>query len=215
MYFIPQERYIAEKPIKIDEKWPADGAIIFEKAELRYRENTALVFNQLSFSVAPAEKIGIVGRTGAGKSTISVALSRLVELSGGRILIDGVDIAAIDLTKLREKVTFIPQDPSLFTGSLRFNIDPFGSCSDSEIERLAARAGLADILLRKQTAEMIVRQGGCGKNFGKKGKKKKKAKKGRPDAMTELTSDAIESINKGGVYFWLTENGNNLSVGER
>ena len=214
MYFIPQERYIAEKPIKIDEKWPADGAIIFDKAELRYRENTALVFNQLSFSVAPAEKIGIVGRTGAGKSTISVALSRLVELSGGRILIDGFDISAIDLTKLREKITFIPQDPSLFTGTLRFNIDPFSNFSDGEIERLAARAGLADILLRKQTAEMIVRQGGGARGMGKK--KKKKGKKGKGNgAASELTTDAIESINKGGVYFWLTENGNNLSVGER
>ena len=76
-------------------------------------------------------------------------MSRLVELSSGRILIDGVDIAALDLTRLREKITFIPQDPCLFTGTLRYNIDPFGVSSEGEIERLAARAGLADILVRK------------------------------------------------------------------
>ena len=76
--------------------------------ELRYRNNTDLVLKGLSFSIGSNEKIGIVGRTGAGKSTISAALSRLVELAGGRILIDGVDIASLDLEKLRENMTFIP-----------------------------------------------------------------------------------------------------------
>ena len=95
------------------------------------------------------EKIGIVGRTGAGKSTISMALSRIVELSGGKIVIDGVDIAQIDLTQLRKRITFIPQDPCLFTGTLRYNIDPFGAVSDEDILELAERAGLHEILTRK------------------------------------------------------------------
>ena len=71
-----------------------------------------------------------------------MALSRMVELSAGQIVIDGVDIAKIDLTKLRQSITFIPQDPCLFTGTLRYNIDPFGAVSDADIEELAQRAGL-------------------------------------------------------------------------
>jgi ABC-type multidrug transport system fused ATPase/permease subunit len=69
-------------------------------------------------------KVGVVGRTGAGKSTLGLTLSRIIELESGAILIDGVDISKVDLNLLRSKVTVIPQDPTLFTGSLRFNIDP-------------------------------------------------------------------------------------------
>ena len=103
----------------------------------------------LTFTTKPAEKIGIVGRTGAGKSTICAALSRLVELRDGRIVIDGIDIAKLDLDTLRERMTFIPQDPCLFTGSLRYNIDPFGRFSDEEVQQLAIRTGLGEVLLRK------------------------------------------------------------------
>ena len=108
---IPQEQYKAKQnqdDRKELDNWPAKGTIEFDKVELRYRKNTDLVLKGLSFSIGSNEKIGIVGRTGAGKSTISAALSRLVELAGGRILIDGVDIASLDLDKLRENMTFIP-----------------------------------------------------------------------------------------------------------
>ena len=71
-------------------------------------------------------KVGVVGRTGAGKSTLGLTLSRLIELESGSILIDGQDISKVSLRHLRSKVTVIPQDPTLFTGSLRFNIDPLG-----------------------------------------------------------------------------------------
>jgi len=151
--------------------------------ELRYRKNTDLVLKGLSFNVGPGEKIGIVGRTGAGKSTISAALSRLVELSSGEIEIDGVDIAKVDLNALREKITFIPQDPCLFTGSLRYNVDPFGLASDEQVESMARRAGLQDILMRKQTAETIV---GGKPMKGRKGKAKKSKAKGKK--LDEATS---------------------------
>lgn len=81
--------------------------------------------DKLCFAVESCKKIGICGRTGAGKSTIALTLSRIVELESGTILIDGVDISKVNLRTLRNKITVIPQDPTLFRGSLRFNLDPF------------------------------------------------------------------------------------------
>jgi len=78
----------------------------------------------LNLNIKGGQKIGIVGRTGAGKSTISLALTRIVEIEQGKILIDGKSITDHSLEQLREKITIIPQDPTLFTGTLRFNIDP-------------------------------------------------------------------------------------------
>jgi len=92
---------------------------------LRYRPTTELVLKGLSFDVKAGTKVGVVGRTGAGKSTISMALSRIVELDQGQILIDGVDISQHDIQQLRSKITVIAQDPTLFTGTLKFNLDPF------------------------------------------------------------------------------------------
>ena len=135
-----------------------------------------------------------------------MALSRLVELSGGSINIDGVDIAKVSMTRLRKGITFIPQDPCLFTGTLRYNIDPFNQASDEEIDHLARKAGLDHILTRKQTAEMI--QGGSMRS----GKKKKRRGGNNKKA---LSTAALQSLEKGGVHFWITENGSNLSVGER
>ena len=91
---------------------------------LRYRPTTDIVLDKLTFLAKPGEKIGVVGRTGAGKSTICLSLSRIVEIVEGSILIDGVDISKIELAYLRSKITVIPQDPTMFTGTLRFNLDP-------------------------------------------------------------------------------------------
>jgi len=97
---------------------------------MRYRPNTDIVLNKVSFVAKPGEKIGVVGRTGAGKSTLTMALTRIVEIEGGQIIIDGQDISKIDLELLRCSMTMIPQDPTLFTGSLRHNVDPFKEASD-------------------------------------------------------------------------------------
>ena len=97
---------------------------------MKYRPDTETVLNGLTFITKSGEKIGIVGRTGAGKSTISLALSRIVEIFKGKILIDGIDITKIPLDELRDRITLIPQDPTLFTGTLRFNLDPENKFSD-------------------------------------------------------------------------------------
>lgn len=88
--------------------WPERGGLEFKNVSLRYREGTETVLDGLSFKVGPGEKVGIVGRTGAGKSTISVAISRIVEIFNGEILIDDMNIQKIPLDHLRRKVTIIP-----------------------------------------------------------------------------------------------------------
>ena len=113
--------------------WPAEGRLEFRDVQLRYREGLDLVLKGISFAASPREKIGVVGRTGAGKSSLMLALFRLVELSGGSIIIDGIDISTIGLHDLRSKLSIIPQDPTLFTGTVRSNLDPFNEHSDNEL----------------------------------------------------------------------------------
>ncbi|VIO86165.1 multidrug resistance related protein 1, putative [Brugia malayi] len=111
--------------------WPSKGEIIFEKLKIRYRDNLEFVLKGISATIHPAEKIGIVGRTGAGKSSLTLALFRIIEADSGRILIDGEDISKISLDNLRSKLTIVPQDPVVFSGTLRMNLDPFGHFDDA------------------------------------------------------------------------------------
>ncbi|KAJ5672890.1 hypothetical protein N7507_002017 [Penicillium longicatenatum] len=113
--------------------WPLEGAVEFSGYTTRYRPDLDAVLKEVSFSVKAGEKVGIVGRTGAGKSSLALALFRGLEAEKGKILIDGVDIGAIGLRDLREAITIVPQDPTLFTGTIRSNLDPFGLFTDEEI----------------------------------------------------------------------------------
>ncbi|KAJ6146886.1 hypothetical protein N7497_008868 [Penicillium chrysogenum] len=113
--------------------WPSQGAVEFKKYSTRYRPDLDPVLKEVSFSVKAGEKVGIVGRTGAGKSSLALALFRGLEAENGQIIIDGVDIGSIGLRDLREAITIVPQDPTLFTGTLRSNLDPFGLFSDEQI----------------------------------------------------------------------------------
>lgn len=115
------------------ETWPQSGAIDFNKVEMRYRDGLPLVLKGLDLHVKGGERIGVVGRTGAGKSSILSALFRLVSLAGGSIKIDGVDISTVGLEDLRQRMSIIPQDPTLFRGTVRSNLDPFGKFSDHQL----------------------------------------------------------------------------------
>lgn len=126
-----------------------EGKIKFDGVDLRYRKNTEIALSKLSFDVDAGTKVGICGRTGAGKSTVSMALSRIVEIEGGKISIDDVNISELDMHALRNKVTVIPQDPTLLTGTLRYNLDPFNEATDERIIELLHRAKL-DYLLNKE-----------------------------------------------------------------
>ena len=158
---IPQERQESTLKLPMNEnvKWPNQGTIKFEDVRLRYRPNTDEVLRGLSFEIEGGKKIGIVGRTGAGKSTISLAISRIVEIESGSIKIDGLDISQLKLDHLRQKITVIPQDATMFTGTLRFNMDPQGNLPDDEILNLMERAGLQNVLTRESSDEKTSKNG--------------------------------------------------------
>ena len=113
--------------------WPEYGEVIFDDYQTRYREGLDLVLKGIKCHIISGEKIGIVGRTGAGKSSLTLALFRIIESAGGAILIDGENIGLMGLQRLRSRLTIIPQDPVLFSGTLRMNLDPFDQYSDKEI----------------------------------------------------------------------------------
>ncbi len=113
--------------------WPSRGEVEFDEYSTRYRPGLDLVLRSVQLKIRPGEKIGICGRTGAGKSSLTLALLRLLEPASGRVTVDGADTKRIGLQRLRGAMTTIPQDPVLFSGTLRFNLDPEEKRSDDEL----------------------------------------------------------------------------------
>ncbi|EGO60393.1 hypothetical protein NEUTE1DRAFT_75410 [Neurospora tetrasperma FGSC 2508] len=136
------EEEAPSKTIDVRPSWPEKGEIIFDNVEMRYRAGLPLVLQGLNVHIQGGERIGIVGRTGAGKSSIMSTLFRLVEISGGHITIDGIDISTIGLQDLRSRLAIIPQDPTLFRGTVRSNLDPFGEHTDLELWSALRQADL-------------------------------------------------------------------------
>jgi ABC-type multidrug transport system fused ATPase/permease subunit len=126
------------------DNWPEHGAIKFKNVTMSYRPSLPPVLKNISLDIKKGEKIGICGRTGAGKSTIMTALYRLVEPSSGSIIIDDIDISTLGLHELRSKLSIIPQDPVLFQGTIRSNLDPFGLCEDRVLWDALRKAWLLD-----------------------------------------------------------------------
>lgn len=142
---VPQE---APHHLQVDETlqevWPKVGAVSFRGVTMRYAPELPPVIQGVTLNVRPGEKVAVVGRTGSGKSTLVAAcLFRLVEMEAGSIWIDGVDISKIGLELLRSKLAIIPQDPVIFPGTLRYNLDPFDEFSDSDIWEALEMVGLA------------------------------------------------------------------------
>jgi ABC-type multidrug transport system fused ATPase/permease subunit len=133
-----------ETPVdkKLDPGWPSGGGVEFLNTQMRYRPGLPLVLKGLNIVIPPRSKVGIVGRTGAGKSTLMAALMRLAEIDSGRILIDGIDTRKLGLKRLRSSIAVIPQDPVLFSGSVRTNLDPFNHHPDDKLVEVLKRVGL-------------------------------------------------------------------------
>ncbi|KAG0217290.1 hypothetical protein BGX33_010936 [Mortierella sp. NVP41] len=194
--------------------WPAQGRLVFRDYSTRYREGLDLVIKQVSFEINPQEKIGIVGRTGAGKSSLTLALFRIIEaanstwarasdnsgyhdnksksaddslggehepllgsntndevvdedeeMDGGSIEIDGIDISTLGLTDLRKHLAIIPQDPTLFAGTIRDNLDPFHELADADLWEALERAHLKDFIRTSLPGGLAAEVSQNGENF--------------------------------------------------
>ena len=135
-------------------EWPTKGEIEFRDVSLRYRPASPIILKGISFHIHSHESIGIVGRTGSGKTSLTQALFRIVEVHKGRIEIDGVDTKLVGLRKLRDAMTLIPQDPLLFTGTLQDNIDPFHKLSSDRLAHALESVGLGHFPLDCRIAEL-------------------------------------------------------------
>mmetsp|Transcript_315 Transcript_315/g.262 ORF Transcript_315/g.262 Transcript_315/m.262 type:complete len:1379 (-) Transcript_315:315-4451(-) len=152
-----------------EEAWPCSGKVVFERCVMSYRDNLEPALNDVSFTIESGEKIGIVGKTGSGKSTILVTMFRLHPLRSGSIYIDGVDISTVSLQLLRSVITCIPQDPVLFSTTLRKNIDPFDAYTDEEINIAVKKAHLGPIIEKLPDGlDSIVQEGGDNFSIGER-----------------------------------------------
>uniref|UniRef100_A0A674N896 ATP-binding cassette, sub-family C (CFTR/MRP), member 10 n=1 Tax=Takifugu rubripes TaxID=31033 RepID=A0A674N896_TAKRU len=162
------EEYSTDLPIEpqnqnkqLDPVWPAQGWLEFRSVVLAYRDGLPNALDGVSFVVRPGEKVGIVGRTGSGKSTLFLALFRMLELNQGQIFLDGLDICTVGLAQLRSRLAIIPQDPFLFSGTIRENLDPCGRHSDPQ---------LLDVLMQCHLSDVVYRMGGLDAEVGERGR---------------------------------------------
>lgn len=120
-------------PSQVPKDWPQEGEIKIENLCVRYENNLKPVLKHVKAYIKPGQKVGICGRTGSGKSSLSLAFFRMVDIFDGRIVIDGIDISKLPLHTLRSRLSIILQDPILFSGSIRFNLDPECKCTDDRL----------------------------------------------------------------------------------
>ena len=124
--------------------------VTFSNVEMKYRPDLPPTLKGVSFGMEASEKVGVVGRTGAGKSSLFLTLFRFVEVSSGEIFIDGVDVSKIPLAALRRALSIIPQEPILFSGTVRYNLDPFNEYTDAQLWSALEHVHLHDLVMGLQ-----------------------------------------------------------------
>jgi ABC-type multidrug transport system fused ATPase/permease subunit len=129
-----------------DNSWPSEGKVNYENYSMKYRLNCDLALKDINININSKEKIGIVGRTGSGKSSLTLSLFRVVEAFKGKITIDGQDIADVPLKKLRRAISIVPQEPFLLEGTLKTNLDPLNLYSEQEINDVLEKVKLYQML---------------------------------------------------------------------
>lgn len=157
-----------EKVANFSASWPERGEVEFRNYSTRYRPNLPLVIKNLSCTIKSGEKVGIVGRTGSGKSTLFLSLCRIIEPENGSIFIDGVNISEIGLDDLRRKITIVPQDPMLFKGTIRENMDVLNKYTDEEIWMALERVCLKEKFEKDQGLKSEIKDSGGNLSAGEK-----------------------------------------------
>ncbi|PWA97916.1 multidrug resistance-associated protein 3 [Artemisia annua] len=147
---IPSESSLVIESNRFDDQWPSKGEVDMRHLQVRYAPHMPLVLRGLTCTFKGGKKTGIVGRTGSGKSTLIQTLFRLVEPTAGQILIDGIDISTIGLHDLRSRLSIIPQDPTMFEGTIRSNIDPLEEYTDDNIWEALDKCQLGDEVRSKE-----------------------------------------------------------------
>lgn len=167
---IPGEKlFLTEHKTVVEKGWPHYGRIQFTGVHARYDETLPEVIKGLEVDIPAKAQVGIVGRTGAGKTTLFQILYRFINLHKGKIEIDGIDIASVDLPTLRSRLAIIPQDPTLFMGTLRSNLDPYSRKSDDEIWQVLKATGLEELVRGLQgNLQAVVSDGGANLSQGQR-----------------------------------------------
>ncbi len=143
------------------ESWPKSGELKCSDVRARYAPHLPLVLQGVSFQVAPGQKVGIIGRTGSGKSTLFQTFYRFVEIEHGKIELDGIDISTVPLERLRRSLAIVPQDPTLFLGTLRSNLDRYNEYTDEDVWTALSKTGLKPYVkgLPRQLQSPVVESG--------------------------------------------------------
>jgi len=165
-YDIPKETNSAiSNQLNLSDSWPLAGHISFDQVSLRYAPHLPDIIRNITLELKGGTKAGIVGRTGAGKSTMMLSLFRMIEPSTGVIKIDGIDLQHIGLSKLRSSLSIIPQESVLFEGTLRYNLDPYHIYTDNEVISALKSAALQDLVSSSYEGSIYEKVSENGSNF--------------------------------------------------
>jgi ATP-binding cassette subfamily C (CFTR/MRP) protein 1 len=152
----------------LDEMWPRTGSIVFQNFSMCYREGLPEVLKDICLTIPHGSRIGVVGRTGSGKSTLIMALYRMGFVTSGNIFIDGVDIGRIPLVRLRSALSIVPQEAQLFIGTVRSNLDPSCSHNDAELMQALTRVQMADAVVSMGGLDAAISENGSNMSAGQR-----------------------------------------------
>ena len=209
----------------VPENWPNEGKVVFDGVCMRYRDNTPPVLNGVSFTAEAGTKVGICGRSGAGKSSLLAALFRTVEPFKGHLWIDGIDVLTLPLQLLRSKLSIVPQDPILFKGSVRSNLDPFSQNSEEVLWAALRRVHMAEAVAAMPTSATTASQSASTPSSSRASRRSRS--KISPSVSMNRFQGKVSPQDEGGIEMThgsllpllsqklISERGSNLSVGQR
>ena len=201
---MPQEGSGNINDPSVTDRWPISGVVEYDGVSASYAPSLDLVLRKITFSINHLERVGIVGRTGAGKTSLALTLLRALEIQSGTIRVDGVNTKDVNLHILRRRLAIVPQEPTLFTGTLRFNMDPTHEYSDKEILDALDSVGLLDPL-------------GVGGSSAVSEQKLFHMSSGEPSQSDHSDSEYMgtHTTKFANLSFALAESGSNISQGQR